>query len=121
SSNLAYVSQRSENTKVPLSYPNARSLLEPLSSPQNTKSKQEQKRKKQKNSRQDAAYLTLRSTILPLAAISFTSKGMLPTAWVAQLRHGSNARITASTLFNMPSWSCFALTYFLATCVIAML
>src|SRR5208283_4957914 len=50
------------------------------------------------------------SSSLPSGETRRRCSGMCPSAWVAQLRHGSNARITASTRFNMPSVSFSART-----------
>lgn len=57
-------------------------------------------------------YRVIRSIWVPLESTSCTSRGMLPIACVAQLKQGSNARITASTLFSIPSSSFRAFTYF---------
>ena len=63
----------------------------------------------------DSAYLILRSISLPFGSINCTSSGILPTAWVAQLRQGSKARMTASTRLSMPSCNSRDFTYYFAT------
>src|SRR5688572_22748520 len=43
------------------------------------------------------------STISPPGASSWIWSGICPMAWVEQLRHGSKARMTASTRLSIPS------------------
>ena len=43
------------------------------------------------------------SRTVPFESTSRTCSGILPTAWVEQLKHGSKARMPASTRFSMPS------------------
>lgn len=56
----------------------------------------EDKQRRGQAAHRPSEFLFKRSMIFPPASTSSTSSGILPTAWVAQDRHGSKARIATS-------------------------
>jgi hypothetical protein len=58
--------------------------------------------------------------MLPSGATSSMVKGIFPTAWVEQLRHGSKARMPCSTRLRMPSLMLSPLMYCFAMLVMVL-
>lgn len=69
----------------------------------------------------ESVHLVVSSNTLPSGSRIKTSRPALPNEWEEQLRHGSKARMTISTLLSNPSLSFLPSRCFLATWVSALL